>query len=209
MRTIHHNEIDTRRVGFTLIEMVLVMSIIVVIAAMALPLVLENLRQNRMRKAANDVYQELSSTRLHAIDAGLTYQFRFEPGGRNYLVIPYERDADDLEENSGFSGNTSSRRPRISRRLPEGLTFDVEDAENGDSNNLDVARIRQELLSMLPNGGELRDVQWSPPILFFPDGSSQQSMFIVIDKNEKYMRLSVRELTGAVTLSKIMQKKRF
>eukprot|EP00913_Durusdinium_trenchii_P010866 g10195.t1 len=179
--------------------MALVLSILVILAAMALPLVLESFRENRLRDSTNEVYQELANTRLHAIDAGLAYQFRFEPGGRNYLIIPYERDADDSSASVGGTDAVSAKRPRVSRRLPAGFKFDVEDADNGASTELEVTKIHQELLDMVPDGAELRDIQWSPPILFFPDGSSQQASFIVVDDKQRYMRLSVRELTGAVS----------
>lgn len=193
------------RGGFTLVEVLLVLVILAIVAGIVWPLLDGAFSKNRIEKTAADVYSELASARNHAIETGLIYQFRFEPNGRRYLVIPYEQDADDLAAEEG-GGNGAVRRPRVAGELPEGVLFSVEeDDAGGGLSEMSTGKISPELLSGLRDADELRDVNWSPPILFFTDGSSQSARFIVKDEKSQMMRFSVRELTGAVSLSRVLQ----
>ena len=187
-------------------EVLLVLTILVMIAGLIMPIMSETLEEHRIENATKEVHTELANTKLHAVDTGLTYQFRFEPKGQRYIVIPYETDADD----SGTEGSQgeSLYRPRISQSLPEGFEFSVESETTTGEMELKTETVRQELFGNLPNANKLSGVSWSPPILFFPDGTSEPAMFIVKDDRKQFVRLSVRELTGAVSISRAKKEAR-
>ena len=84
----------------------------------------------------------------------------------------------------------------MSLMLPEGLTFNENNA---------VAGTRSEPLSSLDvqglaDAGELTGLTWSEPILFYSDGTSTEVTFQVIDGEAGEMTVSVRDLTGAVSV---------
>ena len=67
------------RRAFTLIEIMIVVAIIGLIAAMGVPSILQALRQDGMRKAVNDVKEGLDNARARAIFSGKTTEVVFHP----------------------------------------------------------------------------------------------------------------------------------
>ncbi len=80
----------TRKPGFTLLEMMLVLAVLAVVAVVTVPAVDRMYRTHRLQQTANDLRAKLAATRLHSIDEGIAYQFRFEPNGRHFVVIPLQ-----------------------------------------------------------------------------------------------------------------------
>ena len=94
------------RCGYTLLEMLMVLSVLVVMTAIVFPPLNRMYADHYLKRSVEEVRIKLTSTRIHALDSGVTYQFRFEPEGQHYLVIPYESDI--LAAPDAFSGNNAS-----------------------------------------------------------------------------------------------------
>ena len=183
------------RRAVTLIEVMLVLSILVALSALSYPSVDRLLEQLAMDEAVSPVRDHLSSTRTRALDAGLTWQFRFEPGGRRYVAVPYEFDeieGDDQQQQQ----SQLELLPRVSGQLPEGYTFSAADEATTGTEALD-----ELALAGLTGSQDLQGSSWSPPLLFFSDGTSRNASFDIVDEQLRGRRLSVRALTGAVTVS--------
>jgi hypothetical protein len=60
-----------------------------------------------------------------------------------------------------------------------------------------------EWLSGIPNAEEFTGVNWSAPIMFHPDGTAAQAQIVIRDKESRRVVISVRALTGGVSISKI------
>ena len=56
-------------------------------------------------------------------------------------------------------------------------------------------------VSYQENGGDLATVTWSPPVLFFPDGSATDAEIAITDTDGRSTGLCVRGLTGAASVS--------
>ena len=67
------------RRAFTLIEIMIVVAIIGLIAAMGVPSILQALRKDGMRKAVSDVKEGLDNARTRAIVSGQTTEVVFNP----------------------------------------------------------------------------------------------------------------------------------
>jgi len=67
------------RRAFTLIEIMIVVAIIGLIAAMGMPSILQSLRKEGMRKAVSDVREVLNNARARAIFSGQTTEIVFHP----------------------------------------------------------------------------------------------------------------------------------
>jgi len=63
---------DSRRNGFTMVEMVVTVAILAIMAAVALPSYTKLIANNRADSETADLYQALNYTRLEAINRGLS-----------------------------------------------------------------------------------------------------------------------------------------
>jgi len=179
--------------GFTLLEIVIVLVVIVVIASITWPSLMQYLRRQQLSEGVADVRGEMGKTRLKAIDNALVYQFRYEPGGRWYAVLPYDRpDSGNAQRISGGGSNGSAQRavPSIVRQLPVTLHF----VSQGPTEQLS-----KEWMALLPQAAGVGGVAWSPAILFQVDGTADSATVIVQDANNFSQTLTVRGLTGAVS----------
>jgi prepilin-type N-terminal cleavage/methylation domain-containing protein len=86
----HGSSKNTRRSshvrGFTLLEMVLVVAIVVVATAIAIPLVTNVLAVYRMRSAVSSVTGLIQSARYQAISSGYAYQIVLNKAASTYQV---------------------------------------------------------------------------------------------------------------------------
>ena len=190
------SSLTAHRGGYTLLELLLVLAILVAIAGLSWPSVNRMLEDLTIKEAVEPVRAELSKTRIRALDAGVTWQFRFEPDGRRYLMVPYEFD--ELEADAEIQQQQLEAFPRMSGQLPEGLTF-VAASESMMGNE----PVTQESVAGLPGESELSGVSWSPPLLFYSDGAATDAAFDVVSEEKRFQRLTLRALTGAVTVSTI------
>jgi len=182
------------RRAVTLIEVILVVSILAALAALSYPSVDSLLEKLAMDEAVSPVRNHLAGTRIRALGAGLTWQFRFEPGGQRYVAVPYEFD--EIEGDDEQQQQQLELLPRVSGQLPEGFTFSPADEATSGTEALDESAV-----AGLTEQKKLVETTWSPPLLFFSDGTSQTASFDIVDEQLRSRRLSVRSLTGSVTLS--------
>jgi len=192
----------TPRGGFTLLEMLLVAALLVAVAGITWPMMLRVYDDLELKETAETVRIELTGTRIHAVDSGLIYQFRYEPGGRRWLVVPFEHDSTELLEAGGNNSNDELEDAlyREAGEIPEDLAF--ESLESGDLSE----KIDDELLADLPDASLLKKTNWSLPLLFYPDGSATDAAFQIVDDKRQYIEISLRELTGAVTVDRVRRE---
>jgi len=174
--------------GYTLLEMMLAVSIVVIIASLASHPVMRTFRDNRLGEAGEDVRIVLAGTRLQAIDRDEDWQFRYEPGGTHYVRVPWTQSATTSAAPASGGGG------RMSGTLPEGIQFSAAEAAGGE--------LASELVSGLPDEGELSGLSWSAPIVFFPDGTATSASFEITDQYAGIRDVSVRDLTGAVSVKR-------
>lgn len=72
--------------GFTLLELLIVLTILVTVTGMTLPAIRGSLDKSRLTSAAKDVQAALGKTRALAIREGSAMQFRFETGGGRFVI---------------------------------------------------------------------------------------------------------------------------
>ncbi|MBC7852007.1 MAG: hypothetical protein IAF94_01085 [Pirellulaceae bacterium] len=173
-------------------EIILVLAVLVVIAAVAMPAFYGSLRAATLRSAAERVRTEWNKAHIKAMKSGRIYVFRFQPGGRKFQIEPYQA-ADDALNAAGGSVNTFAPPPAPQEgdeigdsrtQLPEGITF-----LEGMTAEEERAKAVEE--TMGGGGGE-----WSKPILFYPDGVSSDAWLVVADEHESAIRVELRGLTG-------------
>jgi Tfp pilus assembly protein FimT len=190
-------------------EMLLVLAVLVMVAALSAPAMTGIMRRATLTKAADDVRTDFTRAHVKAMKTGRIQVFRYELGGRRYRVQPWIAGDDSLETNSqsgaseGLSmeiktqGNTQGRSTADTgeeKELPEGTTFAAGDA---------TAESRGAVVGEAVANDSSAEGEWSSPILFYPDGSSSDAFVVVGDQFDRGMRIDLTGLTGTAKVGQI------
>lgn len=211
------------RRGFTLFEVFLTLTILLVLASLTWPQLLRYIRERAIREQSHTVRVELNNARAKAVDQGLTYQFRFEPGGRKFVVLPYDRpDTGSGDETGGTTATIATANqpttptltanvPVLSGTIAEPCSFDVPLVRNQVTHAdqaITTEKLPEEWLNLLPDANGLRETSWAPAIRFYTDGTSDDGSVTVIDEDNRRIDISVRGLTGSVSAGPLVQERR-
>ena len=186
------------RAGFTLLELLLVLAVLVTLASLSWPQMMRYMEENALKQSVETVRRELAATRIMAIESGLTYQFRFEPTSQAFVVLPFDRPetvATDSQTASPSKVKTGTG------RLSSDCQFEPATDKSGQL--MGGQRLDDIWLAMLQDGALYTQTVWSQPILFRPNGESQDARLVVRDKVGNTIELTVRGLTGAVRVQRM------
>ena len=191
----------TTTAGFTFVEMLLVVALLLIMAGIVFPPILRLMADQPLKEGTEKTRQQLANVRLRALDSSVAWQFRFEPGGRKYLWMPHEAESTGpvTAGNSSASSSastTASGSGLQTGELPNGINF----AADLNGVPFGVERLPQELLAGRSDSYQLTQTSWSIPVVFQPNGSTSDVELAVLDARDRQMRLAVRGLTGGVTV---------
>jgi Tfp pilus assembly protein FimT len=185
------------RPSFTLFEMVLVLALIVVLAALTYPPLNEMYASSRVDAAADQVRARLADARTQAVNEGRPYRFAVVRGRGNFRVAP---DSPEFWANAGGESESANGALIIQEALPRGIRFslgaaaaDVQEVVTGET--------------ALPAGDVAPDM-WASVVTFLPDGAavalddpdSHEIRIIFEARNARPVQLRLRTLTGTVTV---------
>lgn len=190
-----------RRTGFTLIEILLVLAILVALAAIAAPAFRGVMQDTRLRAAADTVRTEWTRAHVKAMKTGRIQVFRYELGGAKYSIQPWIAGDDALESSAnssmGFSvAATETADQGEGHELPEGTMF-----VGGDA----LVESRSLSIEQAASSATRFDAEWSRPILFYPDGSTSDAFVLVANEREVGVRIDLRGMTGTTTVGEITE----
>ncbi|HEX5103456.1 MAG TPA: prepilin-type N-terminal cleavage/methylation domain-containing protein [Pirellulaceae bacterium] len=191
------------RRGFTLLEMLLVLAILVAVAALAAPALKGVIEGAKLRSAADTVRTEWMRAHVKAMKTGRIQVFRYEIGGTKYTIQPWIAGDDALESSApavhGFEVADEAQdtaNTGMEHELPEGTTFVGGDALV-ESRSLAIEQATADSTSSA--------AEWSRPILFYPDGSTSDAYVIVGNERKVGLRVGLRGMTGAASVSDVME----
>jgi type II secretion system protein H len=179
------NERPARRSAFTLFEMMLVLALVAILAAMVLPELQGPIARQRLRSAAETIRAAWNNARSDAMMTGEIHLFRYEPDSGNYAVQRWINADTSSSSGPGAGASTASDEPMM---LPDEVTFLV-------GNQTDV---RAEYAAAEMEGA---DTGSAPSVMFYPDGSTSTVELEIANKYDTRVRISMRGLTGVVTTS--------
>ena len=208
---------DTRR-GFTLLELLLVLALLVTIGAIAWPSLNRSLDTQRLKRGADLVRAHLLRARTKAITSGEIVSFRHQIDGSQFRVEQQSNYGAILESgamaaggspmggatgmgggastaNASSSGGAASL-PPVEEQLPEGVKF-LQGQVGSDP--------RMGSISINDRFTSINDAAWSQPILFFPDGTATGATIRVQGERERMIEIELRALTGGVRVGEIGQ----
>ncbi len=160
------------RHGFTIVETMLVLAVMLIIAAIAIPSIDSMYSDVKLTSAADMVRGAWADARARAAEDGVAYRFAVVPQSGRFKVSP---DAENTK------ADDSGEAPlMIEDTLPGNVTF-------ADANGSSV---------------EDSDGEYQTLIVFYPDGTAREDVEVGFrGRGTRTMILHLRGLTGAVTSS--------
>jgi len=190
------------RPAFTLLELMLALGILITLATLSWPGLMRSLKQQGVQGNAEQVRQVLDQARVRAVEEGRILQLRFEPNGTHYALLPLDPVNESQTTAATASTTTHFQKEPVQSdpfriyELTQGCYFHV-DSSLLSGEKTTSERLGDEWLGHLENSSIGRDLAWSLPILYSPDGSATDGSLVVMDKDRQYIKLHIRGLTGA------------
>ncbi|QDT61096.1 hypothetical protein SV7mr_36270 [Stieleria bergensis] len=193
--------------GFTVLELLLVLSVMAIIAAGALPQVLSLLSDRRLVRGSRIVREEMLQTRIDAMRQGRTLIMDAELETGTLRVRPYQSLADAVNaidqtgsqealltgSDQGMIATVDMDEPTPEEiELPEEVTIE-------SINVVSAARALevQQTISQTSSG------QSSSPILFYADGTTSTASVTLAHPTHGQITIKLRGVTGDVTLGEV------
>src|SRR5262245_21565842 len=105
--------------AFTLLEVLLVLAILVVVAAAAMPALSSVMRDAALKNAAETVRIHWTKAHVKAMKTGRIQVFRFEQDGARFTVQPWAAADDQIEAAPSVQGFGTAEEETTSPRLDE------------------------------------------------------------------------------------------
>ncbi|HOR28258.1 MAG TPA: GspH/FimT family pseudopilin [Candidatus Sumerlaeota bacterium] len=172
---------ERRRRGFTFFEIMLVIVIVGILTAVALPRMRGTYRRSQLTAAARELVGLMRYARNAAVLRELPVQIVFDLEEQRYQLIPLDENQERAEERTG----------RRRRRSEEGETRFTTDTDTGGVRRLTKARITALYTDAPPE--EKTDL---PRIIYYADGSATPATIVVQDGPDHALHVVIYRTTG-------------
>ncbi|MBN2579942.1 MAG: prepilin-type N-terminal cleavage/methylation domain-containing protein [Pirellulales bacterium] len=197
-----------RSPGLTLIEVLLVLSVLVILASLSWPAIHQMFVNQGLRTAADQLRTAWLHARNDALNSGRVQRFSYNPLSSAYRVEsgalecnsdePAEQQAPALSApgNSAFYDAGGGEYLPLVRQetLPEGIRILSLETDNS---RRDTAA--GQIVGGFGAGEELP----SPSVFFYPDGTTSNARLVLSNQQGRSIVVSLRGLTGVITVSEI------
>jgi prepilin-type N-terminal cleavage/methylation domain-containing protein len=204
----------SRRTGFTLLELLIVLGLIVAIVSLGFSGIRQLYVRNQLKSTTQHLQNILYKTRLESVKTGKAFVFRYQYDRPVFEILPKElfdqreqnREAAQafavgselLQESSSASQESVTLKPEntaadsYQQMLPNSIVFGSKQPDT-------ILTINEN--GLLPN--PLARDNWSTPILFFPNGRTSQTTLILrtASRYRFQQELTLRGLTGTTKIN--------
>jgi hypothetical protein len=184
----------------TLVEVVLVLCLLAVLAALCWPPMARLLEAQRLGKAADQVRSRWYQARVKAVDSDGTYVFQYVPGGSDYRLQPLSAEGAAGES---FLDDPAREPPSdaaagaaaTTETLPEGVAF----AAGEVTEDMPLSAVASF------DARSAGETEWSEPILFYCDGTATSAKVTLVDRRGRAVEVALRALTGVATVGEVFE----
>lgn len=204
----------TRR-GFTLLELLLVLSILAVLAGLAIPTFDSMISSRRILQAVDKLQNELLEARVEAMKTGQAQVFRATIHGNSYSITPWLSGDEDRDASAGATVMTAGGVVDTERTEAGGVAASSVESDSAKTLDSDVMFLSIDTLVDSRNAleiqksGEIAPMPGTPamsasgalssPLLLYPDGTSTTAQIILADIYGRRMAIQLRGVTGRST----------
>jgi prepilin-type N-terminal cleavage/methylation domain-containing protein len=182
------------RRGFTLLEVVLVMAVIVMLVTLAYPSYVASQGYFKITAAVDSMRAACAQARAHAIEEGRPYRVAIVPDTGNFRVAP---DSPEFWAGSAPSFDPENPSLVLEQALPKGVRFSLQGPAN-PANLPDNDGGPEDDPSTVAPGS------WSNLITFNPDGSAREDVEILFQvRGAQPVKIQVRGLTGTTRVRQV------
>lgn len=182
-----------QRCGFSLMELILVMVILVFVAALAVPSAFRSFSAHSLEKGAALVKTKMGQARVKAIKSGEIYAVYYVPGLSWHGIAPFKNVNEQMSV-ARRKAEESKDRVNVEQfaddLLPTGVVF-------GDSEAAEDSRAAQAVMDENSSSTDVKVV------LFYPDGSSQDAVIYLKNDRDLMRAVELRGLTGTATTARV------
>ncbi|TWU07684.1 pilus assembly FimT family protein [Stieleria varia] len=193
--------------GFTLLELLLVISLIAVLGSIAIPTFAMLLGDRRLVRAANEMSEEMMRLRLRAMREGRTMILDGELEQGVIRIRPFQSLADSIEayDQTGSQSAmlTGADQATVTALQPDAVADrEIQLPDEVVLQNIAVvsaaraAAIEQQTVSDQTGG-------FSRPILFYPDGTTSTAALTLKHATDGTITIKMRGITGDVTVGTV------
>ena len=197
-----------RRSAFTLLELLLTLSVLAAIAAVAIPQLGILLGDRRVVRAGDQLRVEMTRLRVDAMREGRVMMIEGMIEGNSFRVKPFFSIADSteaLDQTGSQSGLLTGATQGVIVPVNEDQSSEKsielpEDVIVTSVGVVSAARAFEiEQLTVADQGQG-----WSRPILFYPDGSTSTASITLSHESVGRVVVKIRGITGDVTVSEVL-----
>ncbi len=187
-RSCHTSRVARRVSAFTLIELMIVIAIIGLIAAMGVPSIFQVVRKEGMRRAVSDVQQLLGDARARAIYGGHAVRVVFHPAEKRLEMADAPIDASPGPLAAAGADNPAA--------TPQPSPLPVSQSSIVLPDNVDIAMLD---IDMLDRGGdEIASVD------FYPNGTCQE-LTLVLHCGDEWEKITLEFSTALASTGPVTQ----
>jgi type II secretion system protein H len=167
-----------RRVGFTLIEIMIVVALMGLIATMAIPNIYQLSKKEGMRRAVSDLIEVCSNARAQAILRGVAVDVIFHPVERRFEVSALAAPAalPDSEGSPAKPAPPPSPGTGLAGVIPDDIALEMLDVNLLEYNQSEWTRVR-----------------------FYPNGTSDEMTVIFHSDKGEFRKITLEPTTGLAT----------
>jgi prepilin-type N-terminal cleavage/methylation domain-containing protein len=196
------------RPAFTLLELLLTLSVLAAIAAVAIPQIGTLLGDRRLVRAADQLRIEMTGLRVQAMRGGRVMMLQCLLDGGQFRMRSFYSLADATEaiDQTGSQSTLLNGADQASVAViapPEGeeeelvdLPEDVKIQSVAVVSAARASEIEQQLLGEQGGG-------WSQPILFYTDGTTSTAAVTISHATHGQVTVKIRGITGDVTIGEV------
>ncbi len=203
------------RRGFTLLELLLVLSILAVLAGLAIPTFESMISSRRILQTVEKLQNELLEARVEAMKTGQAQVFRATIHGNSYSITPWLSGDEDRDASAGATVMTAGGVVDTQRTEAGGVASSSVESDSAKTLDTDVMFLSIDTLVDSRNAleiqksGEIAPMPGTPamsasgslssPLLLYPDGTSTTAQIILADIYGRRMAIQLRGVTGRST----------
>ena len=191
------------RRAVTLLEVILVLAVLVMLAAVAWPSLDRSLADQRLRHAADMVRAQWAQAHVRAVGTGTQYHFRVELNGRRYWIEPADcggEGAATLPAAGAVSVSGTGQSATGPRFLPDDLMFTDLKVEPPSRTEVSWPMGHQDDSAF----AVAESLQPEDTVTFYPDGTCSAARLVLRNAYDRCVTVSLRGLTAVATVGEVV-----